>query len=69
MDDLVQEAGRAANAVVRSAMVGTFLARSTRDLDNHLLSRERSVEQALEGGVVTGTPEMWVDQLRQYVNA
>lgn len=68
-DELLDAVGRPRGAVHRSAMVGTFLARSKGELEVRLESRGRSLQDSLEAGIVMGTPDMWAEQLQQYVNA
>jgi F420-dependent oxidoreductase-like protein len=66
LDRLLQEAGRAREAVRRSVMIGTFLARSPRELRERLESRNTTVEQSLESGVLVGTADSWAEQLQRY---
>jgi F420-dependent oxidoreductase-like protein len=66
LDRLLQEAGRAREAVRRSVMIGTFLARSSRELRERLESKQSTVEQSLESGVLVGTADSWAEQLQRY---
>jgi F420-dependent oxidoreductase-like protein len=63
LDSLLDEVGRPRDAVARSAMVGTIFARDERELRARLSQRDLTVEGAVEAGWVTGTPEMWVQQI------
>lgn len=69
MDDLLDTAGRPRGAVRRSVMAGTLFARDRGALEEKLSSRNLSVEQAIERGLVVGTPPMWVEQIQAYADA
>jgi F420-dependent oxidoreductase-like protein len=66
LDRLLQQAGRVPDAVRRSVMIGTFLARSSRELRDRLESKDTTVEGSLESGVLVGTADAWAQQLQRY---
>jgi F420-dependent oxidoreductase-like protein len=68
-DELLDQAGRPREAVRRSVMVGTIFTRSERALKDRLAERGLGREEAMERGLVVGTPEMWVEQLSAYAEA
>ncbi|HCG01959.1 MAG TPA: LLM class F420-dependent oxidoreductase [Chloroflexi bacterium] len=68
LDRLLHEAGRAREAVRRSVMIGTFLARSSRALEERLESKQTTAEQSLESGVLIGTADSWAEQLQRYAS-
>jgi alkanesulfonate monooxygenase SsuD/methylene tetrahydromethanopterin reductase-like flavin-dependent oxidoreductase (luciferase family) len=69
LDTLLDEQGRPRNAVKRTIMLGTFFARDDRELRDKLSERGRSLEGVLGKGSIVGTPEMWIGQLKGYVDA
>lgn len=69
LDALLDEAGRPRSAVRRSAMIGTVFARDAADLEAKLAQRGRSAEAIKERGLIVGTPDMFVEQIRAYGEA
>jgi F420-dependent oxidoreductase-like protein len=69
LDGLLEQEGRESSAVQRSVMVGTFLASTRAELQERLDARGTTLAQSNDGGVVVGTPDMWIEQLQQYVDA
>jgi F420-dependent oxidoreductase-like protein len=67
LDELLEQNGRAPADVARSVMVGTRYAADEASLRERL--NGRSVHEANEGGLIVGTPEMWVDQIGALVDA
>jgi F420-dependent oxidoreductase-like protein len=61
LDGLVETEGRAPHSVARSIMCGTILAENESALRERLGGR--SVGDAVDGGLVVGTPSMWIDQI------
>jgi F420-dependent oxidoreductase-like protein len=69
LDSLLDEVGRPRDAVVRSAMVGTIFAHDEGELQARLSRRNLTVEGAIEAGWLTGTPDMWIQQLSALADA
>jgi F420-dependent oxidoreductase-like protein len=69
LDSLLDEVGRPRDAVVRSAMVGTKFAHDEGELQARLSRRNLTVEGAIEAGWLTGTPDMWIQQLSALADA
>lgn len=69
LDELLDEAGRPRAAVRRSVMLGAIFARDERSLQDRLTVRGLGREEAVERGLVVGTPAMWVGQLSAYAEA
>jgi F420-dependent oxidoreductase-like protein len=67
LDELLEQNGRAPADVARSVMVGTRYAPDEASLRQRL--NGSSVHEANEGGLIVGTPEMWVDQIGALVDA
>jgi F420-dependent oxidoreductase-like protein len=64
LDSLLDGVGRPHDAVVRSAMVGTIFAHDEGELQSKLSQRNLTAEEAIESGWLTGTTDMWIQQLR-----
>jgi F420-dependent oxidoreductase-like protein len=69
LDTLLDEGGRPRTAVRRSVMLGTAFARDDGALRTQLEARGTTVEETIEGGVVVGTPQMWIEQVAAYAEA
>ena len=69
LDSLLDEVGRPHDAVTRSAMVGTIFAHDQRELHARLSEENLTLESAVESGLVAGTPDLWIEQLRALVAA
>lgn len=75
LDELLKSAGRKPESVKRSLMTGTVFARNDADLKHKLdeISQRRgetvTVEALQAGGLIVGTPSMFVDQLNTYAEA
>ena len=69
MDTLLETEGRAPGDLKRSAMMGTLLARDADDLREQLSGRGRTLEEIQSRGLIAGTPDQWVEQLRAYRDA
>lgn len=62
-DRMLDERGRPKSAVRRSLMTGTMFARTEGQLRERLEPRGLSVQDAVNRGLIVGTPDMWVEQL------
>ncbi|GAC1463235.1 MAG: LLM class F420-dependent oxidoreductase [Chloroflexota bacterium] len=66
LDGLLDEQGRARDAVKRSIMLETLFARDNNALHKKLNDRQMSLDDAVAGGCLCGTPQMWIEQLEAY---
>ncbi|TVR21388.1 MAG: TIGR03560 family F420-dependent LLM class oxidoreductase [Anaerolineaceae bacterium] len=65
----LSEAGRQADAVKRSMMVGTLFGRDDADLQSKLAGYDgRSAEDLMARGMIVGTASAWVDQIGALVD-
>lgn len=69
LDGLLHETGRESGSIKRSAMIGTLFARSPEELTGKLEERGRSAEEIASNGLIVGTTDDWVTQLRAYSDA
>lgn len=69
LDTLLRDLGRDPKDVIRSAMLGTLLARSRTAYEDAIAQRGWSGEEATQKGLVVGTPDMWIEQIRAYADA
>jgi F420-dependent oxidoreductase-like protein len=70
MDALLAQNGRKPGDVKRSIMTGGVFAKDAAELDAKLNRIYRiTSEQALERGVIHGTPSMWIDQIGRAAEA
>jgi F420-dependent oxidoreductase-like protein len=69
MDALLDAAGRPRDAVARSLMMGTIFARDEGALQERLAPRGLTPEEAFNRGWITGTPDIWVEQLKALADA
>lgn len=69
LDTLLDGIGRRRDEVRRSGMLGAVFARDEADLEAKLTQRGQSAEEIQQRGLVVGTPAMFVEQLRAYVEA
>lgn len=68
LDECLDQEGRSRGAVKRSAMIGTVFARDDEALQQRLARRGATVDEVTRRGLIVGTREMWVDQLRAYAD-
>jgi F420-dependent oxidoreductase-like protein len=69
MDTLLRDAGRRPESMVRSLMLGTIFATDENDLARKMTGRSWSAQDGPQHGQITGTPELWVEQLHAYRDA
>lgn len=68
LDELLEECGRPRTAVLRSAMIGAIFARDEMTLQARLAEQGRTLDGVRDRGLIVGTPDMWVQQLRAYAD-
>ena len=64
LDELLVRQGRAPEAVRRSMMTGVFYGRSEVEVEERVKSRDRTVQESRDLGLVIGTADSMVEQLK-----